>query len=129
MLNLIKNNDGIFGDLFPTFGEDNLRHIKTDIKETKTGYLLEMELPGINKEDINVSIIDNILKVEVERSVEKSSEGEKLIQRERSYGKYSRSFRINNVDLENIEANFKDGLLTLIVNKSKEDLKKVIEVK
>lgn len=129
MLNLIKNTNGIFGDLFPTFGEENLRHIKTDIKETETSYLLEMELPGINKEDIKVSVIDNILKVEVEHNLEKNSEDEKLIQRERSYGKYSRSFRINNIDSEHIEANFKDGLLKLSINKTKEDTEKLIEVK
>lgn len=95
---------------------------KTDIKEEDGRYVVEAELPGFEKDDINIDINGNTLTISAENSVtnEEKSDGGKYIRRERSYGAYSRSFDISNIDSEHIDAEYKNGVLILNLPKKQE---------
>lgn len=113
--------DDVFEDDF--FG-DNLKKQssfeKTDIKELKDNYLLEIELPGFNKEDIKAEINNGYLIVTAahnENKDEKDKEG-KYIRKERYTGQFTRSFYIgDNITQEDIKGKFENGLLKLEVLK------------
>ena len=88
-------------------------------------YLLEAELPGVNKEDINVEIRDDILTIWVERKEEIKEERENYIRRERRYGSLRRSFPVDDVEQDKIEARFENGILYLDLPKRKDARDKV----
>ena len=81
---------------------------------------MESELPGIDKEDITVDLNGNslTLKAEHKAETEESKKG-KYIRRERSYGSYERTFDIAGIDTENITADYKNGILTMVLPKKK----------
>ena len=94
-------------------------HFKTDIKDNGKEIVLKSDLPGFKKEDIEVKTDNNFLTVTAERCYgndNQSSEGE-YVRRERSYGKFSRSFNISGIDREKISGSYKDGVLTLTLPK------------
>ncbi|WP_020409185.1 Hsp20/alpha crystallin family protein [Hahella ganghwensis] len=100
-----------------------------DVTETKTDYLIKAELPGVNKEDVKVSVEDNILSIQGERHLEKEEQDKKHHRIERFYGSFARSFQLpDNVDENNIQAEYKDGLLTLKLNKVEKAQPKTIEI-
>ena len=88
---------------------------KTDIQDKGDHYLLEADLPGVKKEDIQVDIDSNYLTISAARQTEKDEKDKagNYVRRERSYGTYSRSFDISGIDCANIKAGYKDGVLTL----------------
>ncbi|MDO5602871.1 MAG: Hsp20/alpha crystallin family protein [Oscillospiraceae bacterium] len=104
------------------FGETQPMEFKTDIKDKGDAYLLEAELPGVKKEDINVSIEDHYLTISAERRSEKEENDKEggWIRCERSYGSFSRSFDISSVDASNITAEYTDGVLKLNLPKQAE---------
>ena len=117
---------GFFGDNLKkqsSFG-------KTDIKELKDNYLLEIELPGFNKEDIKAEINNGYLIVTAahnENKDEKDKEG-KYIRKERYTGQFTRSFYIgDNITQEDIKGKFENGLLKLEV--PKKEVKELAEEK
>lgn len=90
-----------------------------DIYESDDAFVATADLPGLKKDDIDVSIEDNVLTVSGERKFEQS-EGEGTFRRvERSYGTFRRSFTLpRGVDSAKVEAKFEDGVLTLTLPKS-----------
>ena len=91
---------------------------RTDISDNGNAYIVESDLPGINKEDIDINIGDGILTVKAERKYESTDEnGGKYLRRERAYGSFERSFNISDIDAENIDAEFKNGVLVLTLPK------------
>lgn len=92
----------------------------TDVRETRKHYLIQCELPGVKKEDINVSLQNGILKIEASHKEEiEEKEDEEYIRRERHFGQFLRQFDMGgNVTDENIDARFEDGLLTIIIPKA-----------
>ena len=88
---------------------------KVDVKDCKDHYEINAELPGVKKDDIKVSLVDGVLILEAE--VEKEDKEEKdgrYIRQERRYGKMMRRFSLGeDVKEEDIDAKFKDGVLTL----------------
>lgn len=90
---------------------------RTDVKENENAYIVESDLPGINREDIDVNIGDGILTVKAERKYEDSDETGGYIRRERAYGSFERSFNISDIDVDKIDAEFKNGVLTLTLPK------------
>lgn len=103
---------------------------RTDIVETESNYLIEMELPGFAADRVNVEIKEGILEVSGEREKQDLEEGEKLVRRERALGKFARRFEFSTqVDAEKIGAEFKLGLLRLVVPKSEKELPRKIEIK
>lgn len=90
-----------------------------DISETDTAYLIKGEIPGVNKEDVRITIEDKTLTMRGERKQETEEKNKKFHRIERSYGSFMRSFRMpDDVDEANIKAAFKDGMLNVTLPKS-----------
>ena len=111
-------------------GKPAPRVMKTDVRETETGYELEMDLPGFRKEDITLDLQNGNLTVSAKRSDEKkdTDANGKLLRQERYVGSMSRSFYVgSHVTEEDVKARFEDGVLKLCV--PKKEAKKVEEKK
>ena len=101
-----------------------------DVKESKDGYVFKADLPGIKEKDLDISLTGNRLTVSGRREEEQRQEEERFFAYERSYGSFSRSFTLpEGVDAENVQAELKDGVLTLNVAKKPEVKAKKIELK
>ncbi len=121
-------NDFFGGDDFFTRRESAI--MKTDIKEKKDSYVIEMDLPGYEKENINLELKDGYLNVsaKVEKE-EKDDENETFVHKERFYGHCARSFYVGEqITEEDIKAEFKNGTLRVLVPK-KEEKKALPEAK
>lgn len=123
-------------DLFDDFFDDNLfsrrerNLMKTDIREKKDKYIIDIDLPGFSKENINLSLDNGYLNVKAEAEKEsQKDEDEKFVHRERFYSTCSRSFYVGeNIEEKDIDAEFKNGILKISVPK-KEEYKKLPESK
>ena len=104
--------------------------IKSDIYEKDGNIVLEMEAPGYTKDDIDISIDKGTLSISFEKE-EGDEENKKYLHRERkSYSKVSRSFYLGDIDEEDIDASFKNGVLVVSAPKKKEiETKKTISIK
>ena len=101
-----------------------------DIKENDKEYEVTAELPGIDPKDIDITLSEGILSVKGEKKHEEEEKGEDYHRIERRYGSFHRSFRIpGKVDVDKIDANYKDGVLKLMIPKSEGSETKKIEVK
>lgn len=101
-----------------------------DVYEDENAFLIKLELPEVNRDDVKVSLNENTLSVSGERRVENEQKRENYHRVERSYGQFYRSFTLPpNVDGEAINAQFKDGVLRLTLPKREEAKPKQIEVK
>ena len=93
-------------------------------------YHVEMDLPGYNKEDIRLEAHKGSIIISAKKETkEEEKEGKKYIRRERTFGKIERSFYLGDIDEEGIEAEFKDGILKVIVPSKAEPEKKSIDIK
>ena len=112
--------DEMFRDPFFTEGESKL--MKTDIKEKKDKYLIDIDLPGYDKEGIKIEIQDGYLTVHAKVNKEDDDkEKGKFVRKERYVGECSRSFYVGDaVKEEDIKAKFKNGTLTIEVPKKEE---------
>lgn len=115
-----------FDDLFRGFfrpvrfeGQPQQMTIKMDVKENDKAYTVHAEIPGVKKEDIDVSVEGNQVTISAEVKKEKEEkEGEKLLRSERYYGKISRSFTLgSDVEDSQSEAKYSDGVLELTLPK------------
>jgi HSP20 family protein len=106
------------------FEESNIRQSdlgfspSSDIVEKEKHYEIHVSLPGVKKEDVKISHEGNLLKIEGEKKQEHKEETTKYYKREISYGKFSRSFNIGDADTSTIEAEFKDGVLLVLIPKT-----------
>lgn len=101
-----------------------------DITEDDKEYLIKAELPEVKKEDVKLSIHDNVLSISGERKYEKEEKGKKYHRVERAYGSFMRSFTLpDDADSAKISAEYKDGLLKVHLPKSEKAKPKAIEVK
>ena len=92
---------------------------RTDVVDTGDAFKLEAELPGFDKEDIQIDIENDCLTVSAEHKSEKKEENEKrnFVKRERFYGSYTRSFDVSGINVDGIEAKYENGVLTLTLPK------------
>ena len=137
MMLVPRRNFDLFDDFFDDsfFSKKDKSLMKTDIRETKDKFIIDMDLPGFSKENINLSLKNGYL--EINAKVEKednSNEEEKYVRKERFYGECSRSFYVgDDVTEEDISAEFKNGILKIEVPKvnpeEKETETKQIEIK
>jgi HSP20 family protein len=103
---------------------------RVDIREEKDRYITDFELPGLEKNEVAVTMENNVLTVTGERKREETTENDKIYRRERFYGKFSRSLRLpDDVDADRIEAGFKNGVLRIAVPKKEEAKPRAIEIK
>ena len=148
MNSLIRNNgirsfnDSLISSVMPNWNEflpsayqgPSLNSVgrfpAVDIKETDTEYQVIADLPGIPKENIEVSVKEDVMSLTVHSNDEKSEESEgRVIRQERYQGTFMRSFKLNDlVDDKNIQAAYKDGVLTISVPKKEPVQPRQIEV-
>ena len=99
-----------------------------DISENDSEYLIELELPAVTSEDVSVSVEKGVLNVSGERAA-RAGDTDKPVRRERRYGKFSRAFRLpENVNEEQIQATFRDGVLTVVLTKSVQEEPRRIQI-
>ena len=109
--------DGVFDDFFkPMFFDVGIKNMRTDIKNTDNGFELEIEMPGVNKEDVNLSLENGYLTVSVNK---KEESNEKYVRRER-LTKSSRSYYVGDVDEDKIKASLNNGILLISFPKQEE---------
>lgn len=102
---------------------------RADLSETDDAYLIAIDLPGIRREDLEITMEDGTLKISGERSMESESENGQYYRIERAYGRFFRSFTFGpNADPNKIEATFDEGVLTIRVGKAEERKPRRIEV-
>ena len=135
-------NDNLFDDFFEfpffddraerkLYGHNAKNIMKTDIKEHKDGYELEIDLPGFHKDEIQAELKDGYLTISAAKQLnqdEKEKESGKYIRRERYSGSCQRSFYVGDeITQEDIKAEFKHGILKLFV--PKKEAKPAVEQK
>ena len=92
-----------------------------DISETDKAYEITAELPGMDEKNVEVKLANGLLTIKGEKQDEKEEKKKDYHMRERSYGSFERSFQVpDGVNADKIEANFKKGVLTVILPKSAE---------
>ena len=101
-----------------------------DIVEHDTEYLIKVELPGVKKDDVKVTVQDDVLTITGERALEKEEKGRKYHRVERAYGRFARSFTLpEDADGDKVAAEFNDGVLKVHLPKAERARPKSIEVK
>lgn len=94
---------------------------KVDVAETDDAYHIEAELPGLDEKDVSVTLSDGILTIKGEKKAEREEKKKDYYLSERSYGTMQRSFQLpDGVDADKITAEFKKGVLSIALPKSKE---------
>lgn len=122
----VRNNENYFNpfsdDFFRAFFGDDFangmlsaeRPLKVDVRDEGDHYLLEADMPGINRENVHVDVNDGVLTIAAEiNDTKESQEDGRYVYRERCYGRTSRSFNLDGIRDEDITAEFKDGVLKL----------------
>ncbi len=100
-----------------------------DLYEKDDHYVIKAELPGVDKKDVNIDLRDRLLTLSGERSYDNEVEKENYYRRERSFGRFQRSFTLPaDVDPDKIKAEFKDGVLKIEVPKPEEKKSKKITI-
>ena len=119
--------DALFNSVFGDFKLNTTDWTPSvDIHEDEKEYTIHMDLPGLSKKDVSVSIKENVLTV----SGKRESRTENLFRSERRSGSFSRSFNLpDEVNVEKIDGNFKDGVLSITIPRVKPIKPKEIEIK
>ncbi len=125
----------LFDDAFPrpTGDEEDLAACAwrplVDIFEEEDGVVIQMDLPGVNKEDVSVEVKNNLLSIQGQRQLESPASDERYYRRERTCGNFQRSFTLRSpIAPESVKASFKNGVLTVRIPKPQEELPKKISV-
>lgn len=115
--------DETFDNFFrPTFFNVDGGAMKTDIREDKNGYTLEIEMPGYTKDEISISLEDGYVTVSAKKQENNSEKDERVyLRRERSVA-CSRSYYVGDVEETDVKAKFDGGVLTLLLPKEKEKI-------
>jgi len=117
----------VFNDFFDL---DVTEKGNCDIYQQDGKYHLEMDLPGYRKEDIHLETNKGSIIVSAKKEENKEEkEGRRYVRRERTFGKVERSFYIGDIDEDNISAEFKDGILKVVIPTKAESEKKAIDIK
>ncbi|NLN40506.1 MAG: Hsp20/alpha crystallin family protein [Clostridiales bacterium] len=93
---------------------------RADIKENQNEYIVEAELPGYSKEDIQIDLVDDRLTISACKNEEVNEERDNYIRRERRVGQVSRAFWVSGIKNDEVKAEYADGLLRIILPKDNE---------
>jgi HSP20 family protein len=131
MFNSLSNRFGFgSGDDVDKEYENAVWSPLSDVYEDTDNYVLTLDLPGIKKDSVKISYVDGQLNISGERKQDKESKDGTYHRVERSYGKYFRSFSLpKEIKEDKIDAEFKDGQLTITVPKAEEVKPKEIDIK
>ncbi|MBB6062021.1 HSP20 family protein [Thermosipho japonicus] len=126
---LQKEIDRLFEDFVRPSRFDTTHFPKVDVYETDKEVVIEAELPGLKKDDVKITIEDNVLTIKGERKFNREDKGKNYKIIERAEGYFERSFGLPEyVDVEKIKAKFNDGVLTIELPKKETKDKKVIDI-
>lgn len=115
--------------LFDEFLNDvEVKGMSSDVYVKDNCYHIEIDIPGFNKEDINIEINQGIIHISVSKESEVESENKEYIRHERKYNKLERSFYFSDIDEDKIKAEFKNGTLHLTLPKQQEEVKRQITI-
>ena len=127
-----KRQFAAFGDDFfkDFFGEKTIapRVMKTDIKETDDAYIVEAEMPGVEKDKVGIICREGVLTISVKTSHEKTEEKDNYVRKERMTGEMSRSFALRDINEEDISAKLDNGVLSVKLPKRAAAQEKHIEI-
>ncbi|WP_411677029.1 Hsp20/alpha crystallin family protein [Caproicibacter sp.] len=132
-----RGTDGLF-DEFSRFmnggfwnGTDSFQTFRTDILDKGDKYIMRADLPGFQKQEININVEGDCLTLNAEHKEEVNENKKNYIRKERRYGAFSRSFDLSGIDSAGICARYSDGVLELELPKSAQakSSQKRIEVK
>ena len=115
--------DDVFNqDFFPSVSKD-YQSLRTDITESNDAYLVEADLPGFSKDDIQIEIENNQLTIRAKREDEKEErdKDDRIIRKERHFGEFVRSFYVENIDQDRVDATLENGVLKITLPKLKPD--------
>lgn len=126
--------NSIFSDIERASGQDSISSFlpKVNTREDDKAYYIEVDLPGVSKEDIEITTEDNVLTISGERKLKEEAKEEDYYKVESFYGHFSRSFTLpEDVDVKNIEAKNENGVLEIVIPKKEDESKKPkkIEIK
>lgn len=134
--NELYDFDTMLNNLFGTVSTSHRRSPLVDIVENENSYVIEAEVPGYSQEEIDVQVEDNVLTIsagtaeETKEGSSEDSEQKEYLVHERKSTEFSRSFALpKDVDVENIEGNYKNGILRLELAKKAEAKPRSIKVK
>ena len=129
---LQREVDSLFDRFFDRTGDDGSSAVwapQTDLVETDENFQLRLDVPGMSKEDIDISLQNGTLTVSGERTSERTDEGEDYVRVERAFGTFHRTFTLPDaVDHDNIEATYEDGVLSIHEPKTEESTRRQIEI-
>lgn len=132
-MSLLPSNfylDDLFDDFTPMHKMTKIDFMRCDIYEKNGVVHIEMDAPGFDKNNISISVEDGILTVEANRVSETVDEEKNYYKKERISGSFKRQFNVGNVDENQIEAKFNNGVLEISFPKEeKRETKKSIEIK
>ncbi len=102
---------------------------RVDVSENDVAFVIKAEIPGINKDDVKVSLDNGVLTIEGEREQEREHKGWRFHRMERSYGHFIRSFSLpGNIDESHLKASFHDGLLEVDIPKQEQTRTHAVQV-
>lgn len=133
----VRKPNTIFPSVFDEFWKDWSEGNNTtdwvpaaNIKEEDTRFFVELSAPGYSKKDIKISIEDDTLTISGEMQTESEEKKENYVKREFRNGNFKRSFNLNGmVDVDKIDAKYKDGILQIDLPKVENEVKKLKEIK
>ncbi len=118
------------GSPFETLKGDGQWIPSIDLSETNKEYIVRAEIPGVDPNDFDISLNNNVLTIKGERKHEKETKDEDFHRIERAYGSFTRAIQLpGEVDEDKVKANYKNGVLEIILPKTKEEAVKKIPVK
>ena len=113
-------------DFFPVVSQRTTSLPAVNIREDEKNFTLELAVPGIDKKDLKIDINEDVITISSEHKEEKEESRDDFKRREFSYSSFCRSFYLpENVNKEKIEANYKDGILTVELPKEEEEKAKI----
>jgi len=134
LLDMRREMDRLFGSFFggtpaAMAAAEGVWAPAVDIQETKDGFVVEAELPGMKQEEIQITIVDNTLTLKGERKREQEVREDGYTRVERAYGTFQRALALPSVvDANKVRAKYKDGVLTIELPKKEEAKPKEIKV-
>lgn len=137
--NSIQNRGDEFQNMVNSFFNDDFfnsvsvikNNFSVDLKEDDNNYIIEADLPGVNKKDIDISYKNGYLNISAKRESNLEEKKDNYVRQERSYGEFKRSFYIDNIAEDKIDASFDNGVLKINLPKLNKEINetKKIEIK
>ncbi|SHJ96004.1 heat shock protein Hsp20 [Clostridium amylolyticum] len=132
----MQRRDDLFETMVNSFFSDDFftpasllkSNFSVDLKETENEYVVEADLPGVDKENIHIDYNKGYLNISAKRDNLVEDKKDNYVRQERSYGEFKRCFYVDNVDEEKIQASFENGVLNVKlpkVSKEKQSGRKI----